>query len=170
MDAETPPANGQVPNEIRAQELFGLLFSLGFFTPLSKGATLSRLSDLRVSKEGADFLGTLFESLHEAGDSIFELGLVGGDSLTGKVLLEIVVEGLLAAGISRPPLLSPEGFLASFLEAFPPPVDPGPTNFQFIGSTLLYTTFLQHLDRPTAYLFLGLRIQGPCISFFHAME
>ena len=33
-----------------------------------------------MSKEGADFLGTLFESLHEAEDSIFELRLVGGTS------------------------------------------------------------------------------------------
>ena len=54
-----------------------------------------------MSKEGADFLGTLFEKIHEQRDSLFKLGLVGKDSLTGKVLLEIVVEGLLAACFSR---------------------------------------------------------------------
>ena len=58
---------------------------------------------MRVLKEGAYFLGTLFESLLEAGDSIFELGLVGGDSLTGKVLLEIVVEVLLRPSVECPP-------------------------------------------------------------------
>jgi len=93
-------------------------------------------------------------------------GLVGNEPLHFLLLLN----GELAASLFRPSLLSPEGFPASFLEAFPPPVDPGPTDFQFIGYTLLCTTFLQHLDRPTAYLFLSLRIQGPCISFFHALE
>ena len=53
-------------------------------TPPPKGATLSGLSDLRMSKEEADFLGTLFESLNEAGNSIFELGLVGGTPVTVK--------------------------------------------------------------------------------------
>ena len=48
-----------------------------FVTFASKGATLSRLSDLGVSKEGGDFLGMLFESLREAGDLVFEVG--GGD-------------------------------------------------------------------------------------------
>ena len=90
LDAKTPPSNGQVPNEIRAQESFGLKFSLGFFTLLSKGATLSSLSDLGVSKERAEFLGTLLEKFHEAGDSVFELGLVREHFLTGKSLLVIV--------------------------------------------------------------------------------
>ena len=54
--------------------------NLGFFliTAPPKGATLSAISDLGVSKERADFLGTLFESLHESRNSIFEIGLVGG--------------------------------------------------------------------------------------------
>ena len=39
----------------------------------------------------------------------------------------------LAACLFRPSLLSPEGFPASLLEAFPPTVVPGPTDFQFIS-------------------------------------
>ena len=77
----------------------------------------------------------------------------------------LLLNGELAAVLFRPSLLSPEGFLASFLEAFLLPVKPGPTDLQFIGYNLLCTTFLQHVDRPTAYLFLNLWIQGPCISF-----
>ena len=89
-------------------------------------------------------------------------GLVGDEPLHFLLL----PNGELAASLFRPSLLSPEGFPASFLEAFPPPADPGPTDFPFIGYPLLGTTFLQHLDRPTAHLFLSLRIQGPCLSFF----
>ena len=51
------------------------------------------------------------------------------------------------------------------MEAFPSPVETGLTDFQFIGSTWLGTIFLLHLDHPTVYLFLYLRIQGPCLSF-----
>jgi len=43
-----------------------------------------------VSKERAEFLGTLLEKFHEAGDSVFELGLVREHFLTGKSLLVIV--------------------------------------------------------------------------------
>ena len=57
-----------------------------------------------MSKEGADFLRTLIEEIHKAGDSIGELGLVGGNSLTGKVLLEIVVEVLLRPSVECPPV------------------------------------------------------------------
>ena len=44
-----------------------------FVTFASKGATLSRLSDLGVSKEGGNFLGMFFESLREAGGSVCEV-------------------------------------------------------------------------------------------------
>ena len=71
-----------------------------YITPQPKGATLSGLSDLGVSKEGADFLGTPFGSLQEAGDWIFELGLVGGHSLTGKVCLRSLVMYCIACRLS----------------------------------------------------------------------
>ena len=59
--------------------------------------------------------------------------------------------------------LSPEGFPASLLEAFPPPVDPGPTDFQFIGYALLCATFLQHFDRRTVDFF---EFWGPGSGYF----
>ena len=42
-----------------------------------KGATLGARSDLGVLKEGGVFGGTLFESVREDGDLVFELGGVG---------------------------------------------------------------------------------------------
>ena len=37
-------------------------------------------------------------------DSVFELGLVGGDFRTGRGLLEVVVEGLLCSSVECPPV------------------------------------------------------------------
>ena len=41
----------------------------------------------------------------------------------------------------------------SLLEVLPPSVDAGPTDFAFLGSTLLCTAFLQNLDRRTVDFF-----------------
>ena len=85
------------------------------------------------------------------------MGLVGGNERLHFLLL---LNLALAASLLRPSTLSPEGFPASFLEAFSSSVEAGSTDFAFLGFALLFVTFLQNFDRRTVDLLLTLGIQG----------